>query len=138
MRDQHPRRFFVRAENADRLTGLDKQCLIVLQLAQRTNDRVECLPTPGRSSRAAVNDEMVRVLCNVRIEIVHQHPERGFLVPAFAGPFDSARRADHPSATHFNSSSSKTPSRIAAATAAMSGDMERSASTAGEILRTRS
>ena len=42
---------------------------------------------------AAVDDEVVRVLGDLRIEVVHEHPERGFLLPALAGDLGAAGRA---------------------------------------------
>ena len=38
IRDQHARRIVVRAENADRLAGLDQQRLVVSERAQRCDD----------------------------------------------------------------------------------------------------
>ena len=53
--------------------------------AQLADDGVERLPAARRPPRAAVDDEVVGVLGHVGIEVVHQHPHRGFLVPAQAG-----------------------------------------------------
>ena len=54
-------------------------------VAQRRDDRVERLPVARRASRAAVHDEIVRPLGDVGIEVVHQHAQRGFLLPSLAG-----------------------------------------------------
>ena len=43
---------------------------------------------------AAVHDQIVGPLGDVRIEIVHQHPQRGFLRPALAGQRGAARGAN--------------------------------------------
>ena len=48
----------------------------------------------GRPAGAAVDDEVVGVLGDLRIEVVHQHPQGGFLRPAAAGQLGAARRAD--------------------------------------------
>ena len=92
--DQHARRARVRAEHADRLAALHEQRLVVLERAQRCDDRVERLPAARRLPGAAVDDEVVRPLGDVGIEVVHQHAERGFLLPALAGELGAARRAD--------------------------------------------
>src|SRR5437763_2550137 len=126
------------AEHSDGFAGLHKQRLVVLQFTQRPHDCIECFPVSRGPPCSAVNDQAVGVLRHLRVEIVHQHPERGFLMPAFATLFVSARRANYAVSAHSAfSSRSKTPSRIAAATSAISADMDRSASTAAEILRTR-
>ena len=44
---------------------------------------------------AAVDDQFIRLLGNLGIEVVHQHPQRAFLLPAFAGNFAPPRRADY-------------------------------------------
>ena len=43
---------------------------------------------------AAVDDEIVGPLGDVGIEIVHQHPQRGFLRPSLARQRRAARRAE--------------------------------------------
>ena len=59
IRDQDARRFVVRAKNADRFAGLDEQCLVVLELAKRSHNRIERLPTPRRPTGAAVNNQLI-------------------------------------------------------------------------------
>ena len=48
----------------------------------------------GGSTGPAVDDEVVGVLGDLRIEVVHEHPERGFLLPAAAAELAPAWRAD--------------------------------------------
>ncbi len=43
--------------------------------------------------RPAVDDQVLGLLGDFGIEIVHQHAQRGFLLPAFAGKRGAARRA---------------------------------------------
>ena len=93
--DEHARRVGVRLEHADRLARLDQQRLVVLQLAQRREDRVEALPVAGGAADAAVDDELLRVLGDLRIEIVLDHAQRGFGEPALRRARGAARRADH-------------------------------------------
>ena len=52
---------------------------------ERAHDGVERGPAARRAARSAVHDQILRPLGDVGIEIVHQHPQRGFLRPAFAG-----------------------------------------------------
>src|SRR3954447_20085165 len=87
-------------EHPDRFARLNEQCLVVLQLAQRADDRVKRLPVSRGASGPTVNNESVRILRHVGIEIVHEHAKRGFLVPAFATLLSAARRANHASITH--------------------------------------
>ena len=51
-------------------------------------------PRPRRAAGPAVDDEVVGVLGDLRVEVVHEHPERGFLRPAAAGQLGAARGAD--------------------------------------------
>ena len=83
--DQHPRRLLVRPEDADRLAALDQQRLVVLQPAERGHDPLVALPVPRRLAAPAVDDQLLGPLGDRGIEVVHQHPERGLLVPALAG-----------------------------------------------------
>ena len=55
---------------------------------------------PRRPAGPAVDDEVVRVLGDLRVEVVHEHPERGFLLPAAAGQLGAARGADGAGSGH--------------------------------------
>src|SRR4029077_893401 len=97
---------------------------------KRADDRVKCITTPRRPTGPAVNDELVRILCDIPIEIVHQHPHRGFLMPAFATQVAPARRANGPSRTGGSLPAHKSlnaPARIFSASRAMSPESDRSA-----------
>ena len=83
--DQHPRRLVVGAEHADRLAALDQQRLVVLQPAQRGDDALVALPVARRLAAAAVDDQVLGALGHLGVEVVHQHPQGGLLVPALAG-----------------------------------------------------
>ena len=83
--DQHPRRLLVRPEHPDRLAALDQQGLVVLEPPERRDDPLVALPVAGRLAAAAVDDQLLRPLGDRGVEVVHQHPERRFLVPALAG-----------------------------------------------------
>ena len=92
--DEDARRPRMGPQDADRLARLDEQRLVAVELAQLADDRVEGGPGPGGAPGPAVDDEVVGVLGDLRIEVVHEHPERGFLLPAAAGQLAAARGAD--------------------------------------------
>ena len=92
--DDHARRPRVRAENGDRLAGLDDERFVVFEAAERGDDGVEGRPATRGPARSAVDDEILRPFSHLGIEVVHQHPQGGFLWPAFAGEHRTTRRAD--------------------------------------------
>ncbi len=94
VRDQHPRRPDVGAEHPDRLAGLHQHGLVVLEAAQGRHDGVERLPAAGGATGAAVDHQVLGMLGHLGIEVVHQHPQRGLLLPALAGQLGAARRPD--------------------------------------------
>ena len=89
---QHARRHLVGAEDADRLAALHEQRLVVLEPAQRRDDRVEGLPRARGAPGAAVDDEIGGILGDLGVEVVHEHAQRGLLQPALAGQLGAARR----------------------------------------------
>ena len=92
--DQDSRGPFVGPDDAHRLAALDEQGLVVGQYPQLADDRVERIPAPCRPPGPAVDDEVVGILGDLGIEVVHQHPERGFLRPPTTGQLGAARRTD--------------------------------------------
>ncbi len=94
IRDQDARRVGVRAENADRLAGLHEQRFVVFEGAERSDDRVIAVPIASRLAAPAVDDQIFGLFGNLGIEVVHQHAQRRFLLPAFAGKGRAAGRAD--------------------------------------------
>src|ERR671922_2150095 len=100
VRDEHAWRPRMRSEDRDRLATLNEECLVVLEASKRVNNRVKRRPITCRLSDATIDDEVLRTLRDLRIEIVHEHPERGFLLPPLAGdlcpawrPNDASSRA---------------------------------------------
>ena len=83
--DQHPRRVGMGAEHADRLARLHQQRLVLAQLAQRREDRLEAVPVARRLADAAVDDERVGVLGDLGIEVVLDHPVGRLDQPVAAG-----------------------------------------------------
>ncbi len=92
--DQHARRILVGAKNTDRLARLYDERFILVQILQRRDDAVKILPGAGSTADTAVDDQLMRVLGHVRIEIVHQHAQRRFRHPALGIEFSALRCAD--------------------------------------------
>ncbi len=80
--DQHARRVGMGAEDPDRLARLHQQRLVVAQPAQRLHDPVEGFPVARGAADAAIDDQLLRLLRHLGIEIVHQHAERRLGQPA--------------------------------------------------------
>ena len=66
--DEDARRAGVRAEDADRFARLHEQRLVVLERAERRDDRVEAAPVARRLAGAAVDDEIVGPFRDVGVE----------------------------------------------------------------------
>ena len=110
--DQHPWGVGVGLEHADRLPGLHQQGLVVLEALEGLEDGIEALPVARRATAPPVHDELVRVLGDVGIEVVLDHPERRFCQPALAGQLAAARGLDHTVAAagrHLESSLVRSP-----------------------------
>ena len=71
--NQDPGRIRSRAEDTNRLTGLDQESFVVLQLPQGPDDRVETVPIARRFAGSAVDDQFVGILRDLGVEVVHQH-----------------------------------------------------------------
>src|SRR5690606_22454001 len=84
-----------RFEHANRLATLHEQRFIVLETAQRFDDSVVALPITRSAADAAVNHQLFRMLGDIRIEIVHQHPQRRLSEPALAAQRRTMRRANN-------------------------------------------
>src|SRR6185369_1603900 len=84
----------MRAQDPDRLARLDEQRLVTLERPQLADDGVEGGPRPRGTARPAVDDEVIRVLGDLRVEVVHEHPEGRLLLPSTAGQVGPARSAN--------------------------------------------
>src|SRR5512147_1070117 len=84
----------MRLEDPDRLARLDKQRLVVAEFAQRREDRVEAGPVARRAPDTTVDDEALRVLGHLGVEVVLEHAEGGFGQPALAGQLRATRSAN--------------------------------------------
>ena len=92
--DQHPRRILVGAEHANRLARLDEQGLVFLQPLERLDDLVVAFPVARGAADSAIDDEALRVLGDLIVEIVHQHPHRGLGGPMLGLDFAATAGAD--------------------------------------------
>ncbi len=94
--DQYARRALMRAEHADGLAGLHQQRLVRVERLQALDDAVEGVPVARGAADAAIDDEILRPLRDLGIEIVHQHAHGRFRAPVAAGDLRAAGRADNP------------------------------------------
>src|SRR6266436_9571383 len=92
--DQDARRVFVRAEDSHGFSRLHQKRLIIFERAQRRDDRVVAGPVSRGLAAASVDDQVRGALGYFGVEIIHEHAQCGFLLPAFAGKRGPARRAD--------------------------------------------
>ncbi len=91
--DEHPWRPLVGAQDPDRLARLDEQRLVVGQRPQLADDGIERRPVAGRTPRAAIDHQLVRILGDLRVEVVHEHAQGRLLRPAAAGQLGATRGA---------------------------------------------
>jgi hypothetical protein len=75
----------VRPEDADRLAGLDEERLVGREVPERLDDGVEGVPVPRGAARPAVDDQVLRVLADVGVEVVEEHAEGCLDLPVAAG-----------------------------------------------------
>jgi hypothetical protein len=92
--DQDPGRPGMRPDDPDRLAGLDEQGLVVGQGPELADDRIEGVPRARRTTRSAVDDQAIGILGDLRVEVVHEHAQRGFLGPAATAQLRTARGAN--------------------------------------------
>src|SRR5207248_10822771 len=109
-------------EHADRLAGLDEQRLVGVQSGQFTGDRVEAGPVARRLAGAAVDDQVLWALGDVRVEVVVEHPQRRFGLPVLGGELGTARGADRAGHQTSRLAAARTaPDRTSSSAAAISG-----------------
>src|SRR5438445_1024288 len=150
--DQDTRRSRMRPEDPHRLAALDEQTLVLAKLEQRAHDGAQSCGISCRLTRAPVDNELLRALGNLAVEVVQKHPQRGLGGPAARAEPAPARgadarqvtaelvddRFDRTSDAHASSPISSStaatsePSRIASATASMSGASGRSSPSLAE------
>ena len=92
--DEHSRRPLVGFPHTNRLAGLNQQGLVGFEVPQGLHNRVEGFPATSGAAGAAVDDEVVWALRNLRVEVVLQHAQRSLGLPRLRGDFRAARGAD--------------------------------------------
>src|SRR5215472_9976056 len=111
----------MRAELSNRLSRLNEKRFVVFEFTQQTNDCIESFPASRGATSSAVDHQLIGIFRDFGIEIVHQHPHRRFLMPAFARAFITTRRLYNSFSTHeLIAPQSKSPRRMASATWAIS------------------
>ena len=91
--DQHPRGPLMGAHHSDRLARLDQHGLVVGEGGESSRDGIERRPRAGGAAGAAVDHQIVGALGNLGVEVVVQHPQHCFLLPAAAADRCSAGRS---------------------------------------------
>ena len=80
--DQHARRVRVGLEHRHRLAGLHEQRLVVPEPGELAPDRLQAGAVARRLADPAVDDEVLRALGDVRVQVVVEHAQRRLLLPS--------------------------------------------------------
>ena len=94
--DQHTGGVRVGLKDANGFARLHQQCLIVFQCLQRCDDLIEIIPGPRRPANAAIDNQLMRVLGHVGMQVVHQHAHRRFRQPGLGGNVGPGRGKNIP------------------------------------------
>ena len=151
VRDQNPWSIRVSPEDAHRTARLHQQGFIGFEVPEARHDTVEIIPAPCGATDAAIDDEVLGILRNLRVEVVHQHPQRRLGLPGASGTIRSrwrehgasigrARRHGRLSSggSRFPPHASRRlPDRMRMEAALMSSVSGRSASSGGTFSRSR-
>src|SRR3954447_17295743 len=81
-------------EGRNRLAALDEQGLVSFEAKQRADDRLERLVASRGAPRTAVDDQLLRSLGDLAVEVVQQHAQRRFGGPGARVQLHAARRPD--------------------------------------------
>src|SRR5262249_4079394 len=94
VRDQHARRPGMSPEDPDRLAALHEECLVVAEAKQRRDDRPERGVVTRSLARASVDDQLLRKLGDLGVEVVEQHAQRRLGGPGSGVEVVASRSAD--------------------------------------------
>ena len=92
--EQDARRGLMRAQHADGLARLDEQGFVIGEGLERAHDGFEGFPVARGLAGSAVDDQIFGALGHFGIEIVHQHAQRGFLLPSAGIQLRASGRAN--------------------------------------------
>src|ERR1700730_9345284 len=90
--EQYARRIFVGAEDGYGFSRLYEQRFVRDEVLEGANDGMKTCPFPPSFTGPAIDDQIVGFFSDLGIEIIHEHAQRGFLLPTLAGDFGSAGR----------------------------------------------
>src|SRR3954447_6141083 len=124
--DQHARRLLVRLEDRDRLARLDEQRLALAERRELALDRREARLVARGLADPAVDDEVLRALGDVGMQVVLEHPQRRLLLPAAAAKVGHAARRYRSVPVTLSAAARIRPARTSSAAASMSGARNRS------------
>ena len=93
--DEYARRVFVSAKDAYGFAGLHQQGFVVGEIAQAADDGFVSLPVARGFARTTIHNQLIGSFGDFGVEVVHQHAQRGFLLPAFATDLIAARRTNY-------------------------------------------
>src|SRR5699024_2708515 len=80
--NEHTRGFFMRSEHAHGLAALYQHGLIIFQAFECRHNLMVAFPVPRSLPAAAIDDQLFRLFGYLRIQIIHQHTQSRFLMPA--------------------------------------------------------
>src|SRR4030095_15547490 len=140
VRDQHTGRMRKCPEYTASLARLNQERLVILQIAQSTDNCMKGFPAACRTAGTTVDDQFAGIFRDFLVQIVHQHAHRGFLVPTFARNRCATRGAYRCVRAHFFTAlylanSMKSISFIIRIISSMSFDSARSTETCAMFLR---
>ena len=71
-------------DDADGLARLHEERFIGLEFAEAVDDGIKALPVAGGLASATIDDQRAGLLGHFRVEVVHEHAQRGLGLPGFA------------------------------------------------------
>ncbi|OPZ82200.1 MAG: hypothetical protein BWY77_00285 [bacterium ADurb.Bin431] len=92
--DQYTRGILMGFEDGDRFARLHQEGLVIFKLPQRLYHGMKTLPVACGLAGSSVDDQLLGFFSDLRIEIVHQHAQGGFLNPALAAQLGAPRGAN--------------------------------------------
>ena len=82
------------ADHGAGFARLHDQGFVGFKLPEAVADQIEVAPGARGAADAAIDHQFMRVFGHVRVQVVHQHPQRGFGLPVFGGQLGASGRED--------------------------------------------